>query len=150
MKIVIWNWYCWKLASCPGSPCPPLAMKTGWRCLGTRRFCLCCKKETNKTKQGNKKTTKRQQQKKSLISLVRHLGSIKLHLEAGISYTECLKAWMKDLLGMKRRLSVTDFSLENNLPTFDWSRHQTLSPWWRLEHSVKMSASYFPSQVGNR
>ena len=85
---------------------------------GNKEILFVLQKRNKQNKTRKQKTTKRQQQKKSLISLVRHLGSIKLHLEAGISYTECLKAWMKDLLGMKR-LSVTDFSLENNLPTFD-------------------------------
>ena len=45
----------------------------------------------------------------------------------------------------RRRLSVTNYSLENNLPTFRLNAPVVIRPWWRLEHSVKTSASYFPS-----
>ena len=46
---------------------------------------------------------------------------------------------------LKRKIVCYQFELGNNLVTFRLNTPVVvLSPWWRLEHSVKMSASYFP------
>ena len=51
---------------------------------------------------------------------------------------------------MKRRLSVTNLSSENNLPTFWLNTPVAIrAPWWWLEHSIKASAVIFWAQVDN-
>ena len=49
------------------------------------------------------------------------------------------------LLKIEERLSVTNYSSKNNLPTFRLNAAVVIRAKWRLEHSVETSASDFPS-----